>query len=96
MQQEELKVKNSNLSVLLIIVNIILVWIFFGLTPKSEDESMIGMCFAGAAFVVLQGLYAFSYNYRAAKWLFGIALLMVLFFTGLLWYGFQLGKAFQH
>lgn len=96
MQQEELKEKNSSLSVLLIIVNVILVLIFFNVTPSSEDEGIMGMYFAGVAFVVLQGFYAFSYRYRAAKWFFGISLLILLVFTGLLWYAFQLGKAFQH
>lgn len=96
MRQEELKEKNSSLSILLIIVNIILVLIFFNLIPSSEDEGIMRMYFAGIAFVVLQGLYAFSYRYRAAKWFFGISLLILLVFTGLLWYAFQLGKAFQH
>lgn len=96
MQQEELKEKNSNLSVLLIIVNLVLVWIFFSLIPKSEDESIMGMYFTGVAFVVLQGIYAFGYRYLAAKWFFGISLVILLIFTGLLWYVAQLGKAFQH
>lgn len=99
MQQEELKEKNSNLSILLIIVNIILVLIFFSLIPGSEDEEIAGMFFAGVAFVVLVGLYAFSYHgkgYRLAKWIFGISLIILLIFMGLLWYAAQLGKAFQH
>ncbi|SOD11522.1 hypothetical protein [Pedobacter xixiisoli] len=96
MQQEELKEKNSNLSVLLIVVNVILIMIFFNLTPSSGDESMMGIYFAGVAFVVLLGIYAFSYGYRAAKWFFGISFMILLIFTGLLWYAFQLGKAFQH
>lgn len=96
MRQEELKEKNSSLSILFIIVNVILVLIFFNLIPGSEDEGIMGMYFAGVAFVVLQGLYAFSYGYRAAKWFFGISLLILLVFSGLLWYAAQLGKAFQH
>lgn len=96
MEHQQLKEKNSNLSVLLIIVNLILVLIFFNLTPSSEDEGIMGMYLAGLAFVVLQGIYAFGYGYRAAKWFFGISLVILLIFTGLLWYVAQLGKAFQH
>jgi len=96
MQQEQLKEKNSNLSIVLIITNIILVMIFFNLTPTSEDESIAGMYFSGVAFVVMLGIYAFSYNSRPAKWFFGITLLILLAFSGLLWYAAQLGKAFQH
>lgn len=96
MEHQQLKEKNSNLSVLLIIVNLILVLIFFNLTPNSEDEGMMAMYFTGVAFVVLQRLYAFGYGYRAAKWFFGISLVILLIFSGLLWYGYQLGKAFQH
>ena len=99
MQQEELQEKNSNLSILLIIVNVILVLIFFNLTPSSEDEQITAMLFGGLAFVVLLGFYAFSYHgkdYRVAKWIFGISLVILLVFSGLLWYAFELGKAFQH
>lgn len=99
MQVDELKEKNSNLSILLIIVNIILVLIFFSMVPGTEDEEIAGMFFGGIAFVVLVGLYAFSYNgkdYRVAKWVFGISLIILLIFLGLLWYATQLGKAFQH
>ncbi|MNK22841.1 hypothetical protein D3C87_411220 [compost metagenome] len=99
MQQEELQEKNSNLSILLIIVNVILVLIFFNVTPSSEDEQITAMFFGGLAFVVLLGFYAFSYHgkdYRVAKWIFGISLAILLVFSGLLWYAFELGKAFQH
>lgn len=97
--KEQLKQKNSNLSILFIIVNSILVLIFFNVTPNSEDEQIMSLAFTGLAFVILIGFYAFSYHgkpYRAAKWIFGISLIILLVFSGLLWYVFQLGKAFQH
>lgn len=99
MDKEELKQKNSSLSVVMIGVNLFLLLIFFNITPNSENEefeALILMCFA---FVLLVGLYAFSYHgkaYRAGKWVFGIALLIFLIFLGLFWYAAQLGKAFQH
>lgn len=99
MEQEELKQRNSSLSVVMIGVNLLLLLIFLNITPSSENEQFEAIIFISFEFVVLMGLYAFSYHgkaYRAGKWIFGIALLIFLIFMGLLWYAAQLGKAFQH
>jgi hypothetical protein len=99
MEKEQLKQKNSSLSVIMIGVNLLLLIIFLNITPNSENEQFEAIAFTSFAFVVLVGLYAFSYHgkaYRAGKWIFGIALFIFLIFVGLLWYAAQLGKAFQH
>ncbi len=99
MQQEELKQKNSNLSILLIVANVILVLILSNVIPNSEDEQIASVLYTGLAFVVMTGFYAFSYHgkgYRAGKWIFGISLVILLVLSGLFWYVMQLGKAFQH
>lgn len=99
MEKEELKQKNSSLSVMMIGVNLFLLLIFLNITPSSENEQIEAILFMSFALVVLVGLYAFSYHgkaYRAGKWIFGIALVIFLIFMGLLWYAAQLGKAFQH
>lgn len=99
MQHEELKRKNSSLSVLLIIVNIVLVLILFNVTPLSEDQQIVSLLAAGFAFVVLIGFYAFSYKgkgYRTSNWIFGISLVILLILIGFFWYLMQLAKAFQH
>ncbi|MEE1943982.1 hypothetical protein VRU48_02605 [Pedobacter sp. KR3-3] len=98
-QQEIEKQKNSNASILFIILNLILLAIFLNIGHATEDESMINLvCLAGGLVVLLAG-YAFSYHgkpYRLGKWLFAIALLIGLGMLGLLLYAAALGKAFSH
>lgn len=99
MEQEELKQRNSGLSVVMIGVNLLLLLIFLNVTPSSENEQIEAIVLTSFAFVILVGMYAFSYHgkaYRAGKWIFGIALVIFLIFMGLFWYAAQLGKAFQH
>lgn len=97
-QQDIQKLRNSALSIVLITVNIVLAIIFFG--SKISDPDHIGsMMIASMSATTLIGLYAFAYKgkkYRAGKWIFALSLLVSLCLVGLLWYGYQLGKAFQH
>lgn len=93
------KQKNSNLSILLIIVNIILLLVFAKIGTLSEDQEIISYILLVIGGTILLGGYAFSYHgkgYRIAKWLFGIALLVSIALFVLLWYVAGLAKAFQH
>lgn len=97
--QEIAKQRNSNLSILLIIVNLILIIIYFNIGYATEDQSMVNLLCLGGGLTVLLGGYAFSYHgkgYRVGKWLFAIALLATLGLLGLLWYAAALGKGFSH
>ncbi|WP_421945554.1 hypothetical protein [Pedobacter sp.] len=93
------KQKNSNLSILLIIVNIILLLVFAKIGTLSEDQEIISYILLVIGGTILLGGYAFSYHgkgYRIAKWLFGIALIISIALFVLLWYVAGLAKAFQH
>lgn len=98
-QQETLKQKNSNISILLIALNVILLLVFVNMGYASENQQMLNIIYLAVGFTVLLAGYAFSYHgkgYRLGKWLFGIALLVCLTLVGLLWYVTELGKAFSH
>ncbi|MCH5719814.1 hypothetical protein [Niabella hibiscisoli] len=100
MQSPELnQQKNRQLSLALIVLNVILV-LCLELTGKlSEDESALNLLLAGISATVLLGVFAFGYKGRGGrlgKWLFVIVLLLTLGYGALIWYAFQLGKAFQH
>ncbi len=98
-QPEVNQQKNSRLSLALIVLNTLLV-LCLGVTGHfSEDESALNLLLAGITATLLLGIFAVSYKgkaYRFSKWLFGIMLLITLGYGALLWYAFQLGKAFQH
>lgn len=97
--KETVKRKNSNLSILLIAINMVLLLVFTNINYHSEDAEIRNWLLCVIALTALLGGYAFSYHgkgYRLAKWLFGLMLLIALAMTGLLWYATQLGHAFQH
>ncbi|WP_443945177.1 hypothetical protein ACJVDH_20010 [Pedobacter sp. AW1-32] len=96
--KEIAKQKNSNLSVLLIFANCILLFFFTTILDRGQKLEE-GLAVSGLIFIVLLGGYAFTYHgkgYRTGKWLFGIAVLAALILYGLLWYATQLGHAFAH
>lgn len=96
---EILKQQNSNLSILFIIVNIILLLIFANIEDSKGDQETVNYCYLSGGATVLLGCYAFSYHgkgYRIAKWLFAISLIISLALGGLLWYSSALAGAFQH
>ena len=98
-QQETWKQKNSNTSILLIALNLILLLAFINIGYASENQQLLNVVFAVVGFTLLLAGYAFSYHgkgYRLGKWLFGIALLISFVLLGLLWYATELGKAFAH
>ncbi|MCH5597478.1 hypothetical protein [Niabella ginsengisoli] len=93
------KQKNSNLSILFIVVNLILLLIFANIGDNEGDQEIINYCYLSFGATVLMGCYAFSYHgkgYRIAKWLFAISLIISLALLGLLLYAAGLAKAFQH
>lgn len=96
---EVLKQKNSNLSILFIIVNIILLLVFANIEDSKGDQATVNYCYLAGGATVLLGCYAFSYHgngYRIAKWLFAISLIISLTLGGLIWYSSALAGAFQH
>lgn len=93
------KQKNSNLSILLIIINVILLLVFAKIGSLSEDQEIVSYILLIIGGTILLGGYAFSYNgkgYRIAKWLFAIAVLVSIALFVLLWYLAGLARAFQH
>ncbi|MCX3265170.1 hypothetical protein OQZ29_10455 [Pedobacter agri] len=102
MENKELqlnKQKNSNLSILLIVVNLILLLIFANIGDSLDDELSVNYCYLSFGTTVLLGFYAFSYHgkgYRIAKWLFAASLIISALLIGLLLYSAGLAKAFQH
>lgn len=97
--EKALKEKNSSLSVILIVINIVLAYIYTNIGHYSEDESIVNMIGLVGIFTLLLGAYALSYRdktNRLLNWLFGLALLVFLG-SVLLWaYAMALGKAYQH
>lgn len=94
------KEKNSNLSLGLIVLNILLTLILTSTIPKEDDPDGI-MFFVSLILssTVLLGAYAFTYHgksYRWAKIVFGILLVISMAVLGLLWYFWQLGKGFRN
>lgn len=102
MEHKELqlnKQKNSNLSILLIVVNLVLLLVFANIGDNTNDQGIINYCYLSFGTTVLLGLYAFSYHgkgYLIAKWLFAVSLIISLLLIGLLWYSAGLARAFQH
>ncbi|MDR6969617.1 small-conductance mechanosensitive channel [Flavobacterium arsenatis] len=96
---EIIKQKNSNLSILLIVVNLILLLIFANVEDNGSNQESINYCYLSFVATVLLGFYAFSYHgkgYRIAKWLFAISLIISLLLFGLMWYGAGLAGAFKN
>jgi len=94
-----LKQRNSNLSILLIVVNLILLLIFANIEDNGSSQQTLNYCYLSFGATVLLGFYAFSYHgkgYRNAKWLFAISLIISLILGGLLWYGAALAGAFKN
>ena len=93
------KRKNSMLSILLIMLNMVVVYVYTHISYNSEDAEARNLLLYAISLTVLLGGYAFSYHgegYRLAKWLFGLMVIITLVMMGLLWYATQLGHAFQH
>ena len=92
--------KNSNLSIVLIVVNILLSLILSTTFTKNNelDQQMILFPIAVSATVLLSA-YLLTYRgkgYRWAIWLFVIALIISVAYIALLWYATGLAAAFKN
>ncbi len=97
--KEESKLKNSQLSAWMIILNMILLVIYLSYGYHTDDERYEVILYVFIGLVILLGGFAFSYHgkgYNVAKWVFGVVLLLMLFLLGMMMYVTALGKAFQH
>lgn len=88
-EQELHKQKNSNWSILLIIINVILVFIFLNV-GYFKDSSLLGenIFWLSVSMNVLLGFYAFGYHgkkYRLGKILFILLSICNIAFYSLLW-----------
>lgn len=96
---EEIKQKNSNISILLICIIVFFVFIYTSIGYNSENNEAEKSLWLLVSLTILLGGYAFCYKgkkYRLGKWLFAISFLICAIYFGLLWYSTQLGKAFNH
>ena len=96
---DELKQKNSHVSIFLILINLLLVLIYTVIGFNSEINESENILWLLLSFTILISGYAFYYNgkkYRIGKWLFAISFIIGAIYFGLLWYATQLGKGFNH
>ncbi|MEO5909342.1 MAG: hypothetical protein ABIP95_00570 [Pelobium sp.] len=94
------KLTNSQLSVILILVNFVLVFILSQIGRSSNDpEGFFTYAYLIGASVILLGGFAFTYHgkqYRLAKWLFGISIVFGLLYLAFFLYLTALAGAYQH
>lgn len=91
--------KQNSISLLLILLNIILGFVYVLCTPQHENDFFTGLFWAVLLAVILQALFVFTYKGNAplvSKWLLGILLFIALCYGAFLIYASALGKAFQH
>lgn len=90
---------NSNLSIALILVNVLLVLIFINTGNIREGEMEVNLAFAVWSSTILVGIYTFSYHgkgYRIAKWIFTGLLLLSIALIALFVYVVGLSHAFKN
>lgn len=93
------KQKNSSLSIKLILVNLILLLVFFNCTYTTENQTIFNVIIFFISLTFLLGGYTFSYrgkNHKSSRRLFYISLLISAILTYFLFYMLALGKAYQH
>jgi len=98
-QPDTVKQKNSNLSLLLILINALLLLVYLNSGYVSENQIMENILWLLVGFMILFAGYAFGYSgkqYRWAKWLFVLLLIGCILYGGMLLYANALGKAFIH
>ncbi|WP_316743196.1 hypothetical protein [Pedobacter antarcticus] len=94
-----IKEKNSNLTVGLIFINLILLLIFLNWGYVSENQYYFNIILMIGALSFLLGGYALSYRgkgYRAGGWLFVASLVLAAAAIGLYLYAAGMAAAFQH
>lgn len=93
------KQKNSQLSVALIIINVLLIVVFTNIGNISEDQSALNIAFIVWSATILVGGYAFSYHgkgYSIAKWIFGVLFLLSILCIIFYIYVTGLAQAFKN
>lgn len=91
--------KNSQLSLLLILANVILALVLSTTGEQYGDSLIQGFIYFILAATILLGGFAFTYhgkNYGWAKIVFAISFVICLLLLGFLWYATALGQAFQN
>lgn len=94
------RLTQSQLSVILILVNFILVFILSQIGRNSNDpEGFLAYTYLIGASIILLGGFAFTYHgkeYRLAKGLFGISIVVGLLYLAFFVYLTALAGAYQH
>ena len=94
------RLTQSQLSVVLILVNFVLVFILSQIGRSSNDpEGFLTYAYLIGASVILLGGFAFTYHgkeYKLAKWLFGISVVFGLLYLAFFVYLTALAGAYQH
>lgn len=94
------KLTNSQLSVVLILVNLVLVSNLSQIGRHGDDpEGFLTYAYLIGTSVILLGGFAFTYHgkeYRLAKWLFGISVVVGLLYGAFFLYIIALAGAYQN
>lgn len=96
---EQVKLKNSQVSVWMIITNTILLAIYLNYGYLSENQRYANILYMSVGILILLGCFAFSYHgkgYNIGKWIFGVMLIITLALFGMAVYVAGLAAAFQH
>lgn len=91
--------KNSDLSLALIGVNIILAAVLYHSIASSNDAKMLLLPVVIWTATFLVGIYVFTYpgkGHRMAKWIFGILLVVSMILIGLTLYIIALAGAYKN
>lgn len=91
--------KNSELSLALIVVNVVLATILYSNVASSDDAKTLIIPVMVWVATVLIGIYRSTYSGKAQKlpkWVFGVLLLISLVLIGLTMYIIALGGAFKN
>lgn len=91
--------KNSELSLALIVVNVVLATVLYSSIASSDDAKILIIPVMIWVATVLIGIYMFTYSGKAqklSKWVFGVLLVISLVLIGLTMYIIALGGAFKN
>lgn len=98
-EQQRFKRKNSDISILMIVVNTLLLVMFLSTGKLTEDQIFLNIVYISIGITFLAFLYAISYHgkgYNRGKWFFGIALILSVILVVFMVYVLNLAKAFIH
>ncbi len=97
---KSIKITNSQLSVVLMLVILFLTYILSKIGKNSNDpDGILTYAYLIGASVIVLGGFAFTYHgkqHRWAKWLFGLSIVIGTIFFGFILYLTALSGAYQH